>query len=92
MIPVRHLTSSVLGAILGRQPLSPAKVRFAWQTSAGAALARATDVRLQAGGTLDVRAASAHWAREVERSRPVLLERMQALLGRETVARITVTA
>jgi len=92
MIPIRHLTSSVLGAILGRQPLSPAKVRFAWQTSAGAALARATDVTLHPGGTLDVHAASAHWAREVERSRPVLLERMQVLLGRDAVARIIVTA
>jgi predicted nucleic acid-binding Zn ribbon protein len=92
MTPVRQLTSSVLGAILGRQPLSTAKVRFAWQVSAGAALARATDATLREGGTLDVRAASAHWAREVERSRSVLLERMQVLLGREAVARLTISA
>lgn len=92
MIPVRHVASSVLGAILSRQPLSPAKVNFAWQTSTGAALARATDVTLQPGGTLDVHAASAHWAREVKRSRHVLLERMQALLGPDAVTRISVTA
>ena len=92
MIPVRQVSSSVLGAILSRQPLSPAKVNFAWQTAAGAALARAADVTLQPGGTLDVRAASAHWAREVKRSRHVLLERLQALLGPDVVKRLSVSA
>lgn len=91
MVPLREVTSSVLGSILGRQPLSPAKVSFAWQTSAGAALARATTVALQTDGRLDVRAASTHWAQEVQRSRRVLLERMQALLGSDVIRQIAVS-
>jgi hypothetical protein len=90
MIPVTHVTWSVLVSILQAQPLSPAKVVFAWQAAAGPALARAADPRLQADGTLEIRASSPHWRREIERSRALLLDRVRALLGNETVRQIVV--
>lgn len=90
MIPVKQVSAFVLGSILRRQPLSPAKVTFAWQAAAGAAVARATAVELRADGALEVRAASALWAREIERSRAVLLTRVRALLGEDIVTRIVV--
>ena len=90
MIPVKHLTSSVLAEILRRQPLSHEKVTFAWQTAAGAALARAASARLGSDGVLEIRASSPYWAREIGRSSALLLGRVRTLLGEETVKRMTV--
>jgi predicted nucleic acid-binding Zn ribbon protein len=90
MIPIKHFTSSVLAGLLRRQPLSPEKVTFAWQTAAGAALARATSARLGPDGVLEIGATSPHWAREIDRSRALLLDRVRVLLGEETVRRIAV--
>ncbi len=90
MIPVQHVTPAVLVELLRRQPLSPGKVRFAWEAAAGPALARATTAALDARGTLHVRTSTAAWAREVARSRPLLLERLRALLGAEIVTALEV--
>jgi predicted nucleic acid-binding Zn ribbon protein len=90
MIPVQHVTPAVLIELLRRQPLSPAKVRFAWEAAAGRALARATTAELDAAGRLHVRTSSAAWAREVKRSRALLLERLRALLGAEVVTALEV--
>lgn len=76
--------------LLRRQPLSPAKVAFAWQTAAGAALARAATAALDADGTLIIKAATAAWAREVERSRDLLLGRLRDILGADVVRRFVV--
>jgi predicted nucleic acid-binding Zn ribbon protein len=70
-------------------PLSAGKVGFAWRAAVGAAVGRMTSVRLE-GGVLLVDAASAAWAREVTRSSPVILPRLQALLGQGAVASIRV--
>jgi predicted nucleic acid-binding Zn ribbon protein len=90
MIPVQHVTRAVILELLQRQPLSPGKVRFAWETAAGPALARATTAELDAHGTLHVRTTSAAWTREVTRSRALLLERLRALLGTEIVTALEV--
>ncbi len=90
MVPVKLVSPPVLASILQRQPLSPAKVSFAWQTVAGAALARAAEAELRPDGTLELRAASAPWAREIERSRDLLLHRVRVLLGEDVVRRIVV--
>ncbi len=91
MTPARHCAARALGNVLRRQPLSNAKVRFAWTATVGAALARATTVRLRSDGTLLVRTATDPWRRETYRSRRVIRERLAELLGTGVIKRIDVT-
>jgi predicted nucleic acid-binding Zn ribbon protein len=89
---VRPLISAIPGALaelLRDAPLSPGKVSFAWRAAVGPALERETAVRL-VEGTLVVDAASRLWAREVTRSSPIILRRLQTLLGSDTVVGIRV--
>jgi hypothetical protein len=89
---VRPLTSALPGALaelLRDAPLSPGKVSFAWRAAVGPALERETSVRL-IDGTLIVDAANRLWAREVTRSSPIILRRLQSLLGSNTVVAISV--
>ena len=74
---------------LDRQPLTEAKVRFAWTLAAGSALARAATVSWR-DGVLHVEAKSDAWRLELSRSRLVLLERITAILGPGAVDRIVV--
>ena len=90
MIPVKQLTPSVVTELLRRQPLSPAKVGFAWRTAAGPALARAATAELREDGTIVVRTTTAAWAKEVERSRALLLTRLQEMLGPDVATRLAV--
>lgn len=69
---------------LDAQPLTEAKVTFAWKLAAGPALARAADVSWS-DGVLSVCARSDPWKQEINRARPVLLQRMAALLGSDAV-------
>jgi predicted nucleic acid-binding Zn ribbon protein len=78
-----------LAELLRGAPLSPGKVGFAWRAAVGPAVGKVTTVHLE-GRQLLVDAASITWAREVERSTPVILTRLQTLLGKETVTSITV--
>jgi predicted nucleic acid-binding Zn ribbon protein len=75
---------AVLTELLRDAPLSPGKVEFAWNAAVGHALGRATRVRLE-GGVLLVEADTAQWGREVMRSSPIILRRLQRLLGPEVV-------
>ena len=89
---VRPLTSALPGALaelLRDAPLSPGKVSFAWRAAVGPAVGRETAVRL-IDKTLIVDAASRLWAREVTRSSPMILRRLQSLLGSDTVVAISV--
>ena len=89
---VRPLASALPGALselLRGAPLSPGKVAFAWRAAVGPALERETSVRLESG-TLIVDAASKQWAREVRRSSPVILSRLQNCLGEKAVTTISV--
>ena len=87
MLPIQNFSSGVLAEIIRRQPPSPTRTKFAWQLAVGPALARATVVEL-AEGVLTVKAVDPRWLREIERARPRVLAKLQALLGREAVARI----
>jgi hypothetical protein len=87
---MKHVQNAMPGAVaelLRTAPLSPGKVAFAWNTAVGLAVQQATRVHLQ-GDVLLVDASSAQWAREVMRSSPVILRRLQLLLGSETVVSI----
>ena len=55
MIAVQRVLPDTLSEIVRRQPLTPAKVDFAWRTAVGPALARVSSARLDGDGTLRVR-------------------------------------
>jgi predicted nucleic acid-binding Zn ribbon protein len=90
MIPARELIVSSLGEILRNQPMSAAKVRFAWESSVGMAIARTTDVNLDSDGTLHVTTNSEHWSHEVARSHVVIKQRLADLLGRRACKRLSI--
>jgi predicted nucleic acid-binding Zn ribbon protein len=75
--------------LLRGSPLSAGKVDFAWTTAVGLTVQRATHVRLE-GSVLLVDTTSGQWAREVMRSSPVILRRLQTLLGTDAVTAIQV--
>ena len=84
LLPLNDAVRGALRSLLRETPISPGKVRFAWTAVVGPALERATTVRLE-GDTLVVEATSAQWAREVSRSTPVILRRLQSYLGEDVV-------
>ncbi len=90
MIPVREVAPRAVTTLLRDQPLTTAKVQFAWRASVGPAMARATAVNLAADGTLHVAAEGHHWRTETARSIAVIRRRLRELLGRGVVKRITV--
>jgi predicted nucleic acid-binding Zn ribbon protein len=88
MIPISNFGSSVVAAIIRRQPASKERTTFAWQLAVGPALARATTAELSDEGILIVSASDPRWLAEVDRARDTVLQKMQHLLGREEVKRI----
>jgi predicted nucleic acid-binding Zn ribbon protein len=89
MRPLQHAIPGALLTLLRDIPLSDGKVGFAWRAAVGPAVQRATHVKLE-GRVLLVDTTSAEWTREVSRSSPVILRRLQELLGADAVARIEV--
>ena len=87
--PAHLLMPSALAVILRHVPLTPEKVAFAWRAAVGPAVDKATSVELREE-VLRVRAKDAAWRREVERSSPLILARLQTLLGKDVVRFIDV--
>jgi predicted nucleic acid-binding Zn ribbon protein len=81
VIRADRLIPAVLAEVIRKAPLCPEKVEFAWRAAVGSALDRVTTVRLDDEGVLHVKAADAHWAREVKRSSRLILKRLEGLLG-----------
>lgn len=79
-VPTRACVSDTVSALLARQPLTTAKIAFAWQIAVGPALARATSIEYSEG-VLRVRSSDVRWMREVERSRSMILDRLRVLVG-----------
>jgi hypothetical protein len=89
---VRPLHQAVPGAItelLRGAPLSDGKVGFAWRVAVGPALERVTAVKL-VERVLIVETASPQWSQEVMRSSPLILRRLQNLLGASVIEKIEV--
>ena len=84
-----HAIPGALMELLRGAPLSDGKVTFAWNAAVGPALERVTTVKLERG-VLIIDAASAQWSREIQRSSPVILGRLQSLLGKDTVRKLEV--
>ena len=87
MEPLAHALPGALVDLLRGAPLSKGKVAFAWRAAVGPAVERVTSVFLE-NGTLIVETASPQWSREVQRSTPVILRRLESLLGEGVVGRI----
>jgi predicted nucleic acid-binding Zn ribbon protein len=89
MRPLHDGMPGALVQLLRGSPLSDGKVTFAWKAAVGPAIERVTNVKLERKVLL-VETASAQWSQEVMRSSPVILRRLQSLLGAEAVERIEV--
>ena len=89
MRPLTQGMPRALQTLLRDVPLSNGKVDFAWKASVGSNIQRVTAVRLERG-VLIVEVPDGNWAREITRSARVIIGRLQALLGRETVSEIQI--
>ena len=89
MRALQGIAPGVLAEMIRRQPASKERTAFAWSIAVGPALARATTVDLR-DGVLRVTAKDAQWAAELNRARPVVLERLRELLGASAVNSIEV--
>jgi len=87
VLPIQHFSAGVLAEIVRRQQPSPARTAFAWQLAVGPALARVSSVTLD-DGVLTVKCSDPRWAPEIGRSRALVLQRLQHLLGSEHVETI----
>ncbi|MFO7695297.1 MAG: DciA family protein [Vicinamibacterales bacterium] len=82
--------SSAIARLVRPAPLSPEKVLFAWRAAVGPSVSRATRVRLASHGVLDVIVEDDRFGDELARSAPMVLGRLQDLLGADTVRRLEV--
>jgi predicted nucleic acid-binding Zn ribbon protein len=89
MLSIIHAVPGALTELLRHAPLSDGKVTFAWTAAVGAAVGRVTNVKLERD-VLIVETTSVEWSREVRRSSGVILPRLQALLGKDTVRKLEV--
>jgi hypothetical protein len=89
MRPLTQALPGALAALLRDVPLSAGKVDVAWKAAVGKNLERVSAVRLE-GRVLLVDVPDPIWAREITRSSPVILTRLQTLLGADAVDRILV--
>lgn len=90
MESVSTTATHTIKQMLARQPMSAAKVVFAWRVAAGPALARSANAEWSSEGTLTLYARGAAWQREIERAVPVIKDRLAFLLGHQIVRRILV--
>jgi hypothetical protein len=89
MRPLTQALPGALAALLRDVPISTGKVDFAWKAAVGAAVERVTSVRLERR-LLIVEVPDQNWAREIAHSTPIILARLQTLLGRDAVTEIQI--
>ena len=88
MRSIQAFSGGVLAEIVRRQQPSKARTAFAWQLVVGPTLARVTSVEVE-GTELRVTAADPRWLKEIARARATILPKLQDLLGKETITKIT---
>ncbi|MQA30310.1 MAG: DUF721 domain-containing protein [Luteitalea sp.] len=91
VLPIARVIPGAVAELLRASPLSPGKVDFAWRTAVGPAVQRVSAVRLE-NQVLLVDASSRQWSAELSRSSPVILQRMQWLLGADVIREIVIRA
>ena len=87
---LHNTAGAAVRRLLADQPDTAAKVAFAWKIAAGPAVGRATETSWRAGGVLVIKARTEAWRREVRGACPLLLRRLQDLLGPGVVTRVQV--
>ena len=75
--------------LIGPQPVTDAKIAFAWALAAGPALARASKITWR-DGELRVEANAETWRKEILRAKPMLEARIDEILGPGVVRRISI--
>jgi hypothetical protein len=90
MEPLASALPTTVRRLLRQGEMSQGKIEFAWRSAVGPAIERATTVRLNGDGTLEVRAVEAIWRKELRHSQPMILRRLQDLLGHEAVKAVRV--
>jgi Dna[CI] antecedent, DciA len=91
MQPLSQAIPKVLGDLLRSTPHSPGKVEFAWVAVVGPAMGRVTRVRLE-GHVLIIEGDTPSWTREVSRSSGLIVRRLNAMLGADTVQQVIIRA
>jgi predicted nucleic acid-binding Zn ribbon protein len=89
MQPLRDTATDSLRALLTSQPTTDAKVMFAWRMAAGPALSRAARAAWR-DGALRLTPADPAWRRELQRAKPVLLDRLRHWLGADVIQAIVI--
>jgi hypothetical protein len=91
MQSIQSLMSNAVARLVRPAPLSPEKVAFAWRAAVGPSVSRVTRVRLaNLLGVLEAVVDDDRFGDELERSAPLVLARLQALLGADAVERLEV--
>ena len=90
MQPISRALPGALRQLLRAMPASRGKIEFAWSTAVGETVQRATTAVRVEGNVLLVDAVTIHWASEISRASPLILARLQSLLGEDVVRQITV--
>ena len=90
MDPINSVVPRALAELFRVGPLSQGKLELAWRVAVGDALSRVSTVRLQADGVVEVSPADQRWHRELKRSSSMILTRLNALLGTQSVTRLVV--
>jgi predicted nucleic acid-binding Zn ribbon protein len=87
MQAIGQVLPRAIAEIVRQAPLSAGKVDFAWRSSVGTAMARASSVLL-VDGVLIVETQTPQWAAAIRRASVTILRRLQDLLGAETIREI----
>jgi hypothetical protein len=90
MHAIHTVMTGVVGDLFKQGPLSQAKLQAAWRIAVGDALNRVSEVRLHDQGVVEIYAVDPRWRLELKRSSTLILDRLNALLGADTVKRLAV--
>jgi len=88
VIKANQVMPAVVAEVIRKAPLSDDKVAFAWRLAVGAAVDKATRVRLDGNGTLHVSASEPAWIDGVQQSIGLIRSRLAHFLGETAVKRI----
>jgi predicted nucleic acid-binding Zn ribbon protein len=88
VIKANQVIPGVVAEVVRKAPLTDEKVAFAWRLAVGAAVAKATTVRLGSDGTLYVTADAPAWNDSLRSSVGMIRSRLAHYLGEDTVKRI----
>ena len=90
MDSLHSVVPRALTELFRQGPMSQGKLEVAWRVAVGDALARVTNIHLQADGVVEVQAVDQRWNKELRRSSSMILTRLLGLLGPGSVSRIVV--